>query len=163
MKTDTKRVIPTHFEGVPLNSWDSRRFQWLLERGTPIDFSDLLDIVRIIVAHRGPDYVYQNHFGENCRNFVNGAPACIMGSVFYLLGLNAVECGVDGSLAKTLMQLKKTAPDVVFTDGFFRLGRILQGMQDNRVPYGAVCEAATHFSQAFFAVPQYRAELSRTF
>ena len=110
---------------------------------TRIKATDLLEKV-IEVAKERPDFVYYDEFGKDCRYFVNGQPACIVGVALDKMGveqsiIEELEATNGSSLAVPGLFGQETGGDKYFEsddrDAVWKLSDI-QLQQDQKVPWG---------------------------
>lgn len=73
-------------------------------------------------------YVYRADH-DQCFNFVDGKPSCIVGHFFHSLGLTEKDCGT-ASVEHSVVSLRKSRPDLVFTSTALLMLSAAQVVQD---------------------------------
>lgn len=118
-----------------------------------LKYDEALELLNECVAERGADYVYQDHFGVSCVNWIEGGgtvidrnggsevyqgpsqPGCIVGMVMAkLLGEEAVAGRPEGTLPVFCDR-------VVFSNKAYTLLAYAQTRQDAKVTWGEAVES----------------------
>lgn len=108
-----------------------------------LDKSNVTKALKDAVKARGADYVYGDHFGEQCEYVRDQKPACLVGEVL----ATSFHIPID-----VLSELETTADDVlyilraegllVYTAEAQEMLTTAQGLQDTGTPWGEAVKLA---------------------
>lgn len=108
---------------------------------------EVLGLLSEVVAEKGEDYVYKDHF-LSCVNFVDGIhPACVAGHVYHKLGLTSEDVG-QGTVTDAVLQMvmKGAVERVQFTVEGALVLSVAQAVQDNGGTWGLAEKVAAHMA-----------------